>query len=118
MAVMLGDELYQQLNAERAVIGAILIDESIVRDVLTCVEATDFLEPVNRLIFQTARKLFRDGEPVDPITIRNQIGADYTDYLLKVMEITPTCANWREYAEDMRQQTALADPPARECCCF
>ena len=107
MAVMLGDELHQQLNAERAVIGAILIDESIVRDVLTSVEATDFVEPVNRLIFQAARKLFRDSEPVDPVTIRNQIGADYTEYLLQVMEVTPTCANWREYASAMRQQTAL-----------
>lgn len=107
MAVMLGDELHQQLNAERAVIGAILIDESIVRDVLTSVEATDFVEPVNRLIFQAARKLFRDSEPVDPVTIRNQIGAEYTEYLLQVMEVTPTCANWREYASAMRQQTAL-----------
>lgn len=107
MAMMRGDELHQQLNAERAVIGALLIDESIVRDVLTCVEANDFLEPANRMIFQAARKLFRDSEPVDPITIRNLIGAEYTDYLVQVMEVTPTCANWREYAEAMRQQTAL-----------
>ena len=107
MAVMQEHELRMQLNAERAVIGAVLIDENIVRDVLSCVDAGDFLEPVNRLIYQAARKLFRDGAPVDPVTIRNQIGADYTDYLVQLMEMTPTSANWREYAEDMRQQTAL-----------
>lgn len=108
MAVNTREEgLQMQLNAERAVIGAILIDESIVRDVLSCVDAGDFLEPVNRLIYQAARKLFRDSEPVDPITIRNQIGSDYTDYLMQLMEITPTSANWREYASAMRQQTAL-----------
>ena len=107
MAVTREEGLQMQLNAERAVIGAILIDESIVRDVLSCVDAGDFLEPVNRLIYQAARKLFRDSEPVDPITIRNQIGSDYTDYLMQLMEITPTSANWREYAAAMRQQTAL-----------
>lgn len=107
MAVTREEGLQMQLNAERAVIGAILIDESIVRDVLSCVDAGDFLEPVNRLIYQAARKLFRDSEPVDPITIRNQIGPDYTDYLMQLMDITPTSANWREYAAAMRQQTAL-----------
>lgn len=108
MAVNTQDEkLDHQLDAERAVLGSMLIDESVVRDVLACVEAKDFLNPANRLIYQAARKLFRDSEPVDAITIRGQIGEQYTNYLLQLMEITPTSANWRVYADMMRQQTAL-----------
>ena len=107
MAVTHEDALAHQLDAERAVLGSMLIDERIVRDVLACVEAKDFLNETNRLIFQACRKLFRESEPVDPITVRDQIGADFSNYLLQLMEITPTSANWRAYADAMRQQAAL-----------
>ena len=107
MAVTHEDALAHQLDAERAVLGSMLIDERIVRDVLSCVEAKDFLNETNRLIFQACRKLFRDGEPVDPITVRAQIGPDFSNYLVQLMEITPTSANWKAYADAMRQQAAL-----------
>lgn len=96
------------LEAERAVIGAMLIEPGIVRDVVGKVAAEDFLHPTNRLIFQTARALFRAGEPVDGITIRGRIGQQYSDYLVQMMEITPTAANWTEYADLMHEQTTLA----------
>lgn len=97
----------RQLDAEQAVIGSILLDPEIVRDVMSFVSAEDFLSQTNRLIFQAVRALFRAGEPVDPITVRGRIGADYTDYLVQLMEITPTAANWRVYADLMREQAAL-----------
>lgn len=101
------DRQAHQLDAERAVIGSILLDEGIVRDVLACVDAKDFLNSANRLIYQAARALFRTGEPVDPITIRGRVGAEYSDYLVQLLEITPTAANWRTYAQLMREQSAL-----------
>lgn len=107
MAVEVSAKLDHQLDAERAVLGSLLIDERVVRDILAAVEADAFLNPANRLIYQAARKLFRAGEPVDPITIRGQIGEQYTNYLVQLMEVTPTSANWRAYADIMRQQTAL-----------
>lgn len=97
----------RRLDAERAVLGSMLIDEDIVRDVLACVEPKDFLDQTNRLVFQAARALFRASEPVDPITIRSRIGEQYTNFLLQLMEITPTSANWKAYATAMREQTAL-----------
>ena len=107
MAVTHEDALAHQLDAERAVLGSMLIDERIVRDVLSCVESKDFLNETNRLIFQACRKLFREGEPVDPITVRAQIGPDFSNYLVQLMEITPTSANWKAYADAMRQQATL-----------
>ena len=107
MAMTQENKLDHQLDAERAVLGSMLIDERIVRDVLACVETKDFLNPTNRLVYQACRKLFRGSEPVDPITVRAQIGAEYTDYLVQLMEITPTSANWTAYATAMRQQAAL-----------
>ena len=63
------DRLDHQLDAERGVIGSLLIDESLVREMVSVVDAQDFLNPANRLIFQAARQLFRDGKPVDALTI-------------------------------------------------
>lgn len=101
------DKLEHQLDAERAVIGSLLIDPKIVRDVLAAVDVRDFLNPANRLIFQTARKLFQAGSPVDAVTIRDKIGTDYNRYMMELMEITPTSANWREYAAIMHAQATL-----------
>lgn len=105
MAAMIHeDRLDHQLDAERGVIGSLLIDESLVREMVSVVDAQDFLNPANRLIFQAARQLFRDGKPVDALTIRDRVGSQYSDYMTQLMEITPTSANWREYAALMHSQ--------------
>ncbi|MDO4810563.1 MAG: replicative DNA helicase [Eubacteriales bacterium] len=98
----------QQLNAEQAVIGSMLIDESIVGAVLGKVDARDFLAKKNRIIFQAARDLFRTGSPVDPITIRGKVGEDFSQYMLDLMDVTPTAANWEVYANVMHEQATLS----------
>lgn len=107
MALKNQEERDRQLDAERAVIGSMLIDPDVVREVLTAVNEKDFLNPANRLVYQAARDLFRSGEPVDAVTVRSRVGENYTDYLVQLMEITPTAANWEAYAQEMREQTAL-----------
>jgi len=101
------EKLEHKLDAENAVIGSLLIDSSIARDLFAKVDGADFLNGANRQIFQTARALFRAGEPVDAVAIRNRMGTDYNDYFLQLMEITPTSANWEQYAAYMKEQTAL-----------
>lgn len=101
------DKREHQLDAERAVLGALLIDREIIRDLLAAVDEKDFLNSANRLVFQTARSLFRAGGAVDAVTIRDRIGEQYTDFLVQLMEITPTSSNWREYARLMHEQAAL-----------
>ena len=95
------------LDAERAVLGALLIDSGIARDVMSKVDGKDFLLPENQKIFQAIRALFRAGEPIDPITIRGKLGNEYTEYLIQLMEVTPTSANWKEYAKIMHEQATL-----------
>lgn len=97
-----------QLVAENAVIGSLLIDESVAPALLAKVDPADFSDPGNRRIFQAARMLLREGNPVDPVTIRGKLGPDVEQRLLQLMEITPTSANWREYAEAMREQAVLS----------
>lgn len=96
-----------QLDAERAVLGSMLIDEHIIPDLMAMVDAADFCNPDNRLIFNAARALYRNHKPVDAISIRDSVGVNYADYMVQLAEITPTSANWREYAELMHKQATL-----------
>lgn len=100
--------LIGQLDAENAVIGSLLIDESIAPQLLSSVSAADFGNDENRKIFQAARLLLREGSPVDPITIRGKLGVEIEQRLIQLMEVTPTSANWREYASAMRDQASLS----------
>ena len=106
-AVTQEEKLDHQLDAERAVLGSVLIDEGVVKDVVAQVDAKDFLDATNRMIFQAVRAQFRSGEPVDAITVRSRIGEQYSEYLLQLMEITPTSANWPVYARLMHEQATL-----------
>lgn len=107
MALNHEEKLDHQLDAERAVIGSLLIDEGIVRDVVATVNPKDFLNPANRLIFQAARALFQEGKAVDRFSIRDRIGSDYNSYIMGLIDVTPTSANWREYAAMMHTQATL-----------
>ena len=96
------------LQAQTAVIGSMLIDESCVVRVLAAVDPRDFTSEPHRLAWQAARQLARDGKPVDPFAIRNVMGDGYGDFLRECIEVTPTSVNVMEYIEQMHQQAALA----------
>lgn len=88
------------LEAERAVLGAMLIDESIVSQVLAEVDERDFTSTANRLIFQAAREVFREGGHADAITINAKLGyasgSPQQQQLIDLMEVTPTSARGRD----------------------
>lgn len=44
---------------------------------------------------------------MDAVTIRDKVGSDYTDYMLQLQEVTPTSANWAEYARLMHDQATV-----------
>lgn len=102
----------QSLEAEQAVVGSLLVagsrgDAETIRGLLSAVHEEDLLIPVDKAVFQAARTLFRSGGAVDPITIRDRIGGQYSDYLAQLMDITPTTANWSEWARITHEQAAV-----------
>lgn len=103
---------WPSLEAEQAVVGSLLVagakgDTETIRGLLSQVQEEDLLNPVNKAAFQAARILFRSGAAVDPITIRDKIGGQYSDYLVQLMDITPTTANWPEWAQAAHEQAAV-----------
>lgn len=105
--VIRSNVLDHRLDAEQAVLGAMLIDPAIVRPALSRVREEDFALQTNRQIFQAFRALFRAGVAPDAITVRDKVGPEHSRYLAELMEITPTAANWEAYADAMTRQATL-----------
>lgn len=59
------------LEAETAVIGALIYAPEIVKDVLFAVREQDFGIEINRKIFRAARDLYLRAKPVTAVTIRD-----------------------------------------------
>lgn len=100
------------IEAEQAVIGAMLIDPDCVRTVLLETDENDFYLTQNRIIFRAVRRLFQDGRPVDPLVIADMLheyrkDEPWRSYLAGLMQMTVTSANCHEYTGIMREQAAF-----------
>lgn len=94
-------------DAERAIIGAMLIDGRCIGEVLTAVRAEDFLTEPMRSVFAAIRELFLTGRPADPVTVVDRVGSGFKPTLLECMDTTPTAANVLDYCRVLREQSRL-----------
>ena len=107
-------------QAEQAVLGSMLIDPDCIKDVMDKLQPEDFYLRANRDIFETIYHMFIYSRPIDGVTVagemeRNGVYNDNTrDYLVQLMDVTPTSANVMEYVKIvldkslMRQVAAAA----------
>lgn len=99
------------LDAENAVVGSILIDPRCLPDVSQILSTEDFGAEVNKAIYRAALELSAKGQAVDPVLIRRETekagNAVPEQYILQLMDSTPTAANAKEYAE-MTRENALS----------
>lgn len=96
------------LEAQWAIVGAMLVEPDIVGEVIAECRADDFLNSNAREIFVACRKLYTDKKPVDPVTALHILGDGFRDIIRDAMITTPTAANWRAYAEVLREDAKLS----------
>ena len=110
---LLSRQAPQSLEAEQAVLGSILIDSRCVADVIGILQPEDFYLQQNRDIYQTIYTMFNFSQTIDPVTVLDkmrEIGVyqdNSRDYVLQLMEITPTAANAQRYANIVREKSML-----------
>ncbi len=103
----------QSLEAEQSVLGAILIDSRCVADVIGILKPGDFYLQQNREIYETIYTMFNFSQTIDPVTVLDKMRelGFYTDasrdYIMQLMEITPTAANVVRYANIVREKAML-----------
>ena len=110
---LLSKQVPQSLEAEQAVLGSILIDSKCLTDVIGIVKPEDFYLKQNREIFETIYTMFNYSQTIDPVTVLDKMKElgfhreDSRDYILQLMQITPTAANAVRYAGIVRDKAML-----------
>jgi len=95
----------QDIDAERSVLGAMLLDESAVSEVLALLTPEDFYRPSHAKIFEAVTALFSRNEPADEVTVSAQLRATSqleavggSVFLASLTDSVPTAANAAHYA--------------------
>ena len=105
----------QSLEAEQSVLGSILIDSRCITDIIGVVKPEDFSLQQNREIYEAVYTMFNFSQTIDPVTVLEKLRElgyyhDNTrDYILQLMEITPTAANAARYATIVREKAMLRE---------
>ncbi len=101
----------QNLDAEKSLLGAVLIDEEVLADVTENVKVIDFYDKNHSLIFGAMLRLFEKHKPVDLLTLTEELKKkDELDvvggsaYLTELTNYVPTAAHAATYAEMVAQK--------------
>ncbi|SNC64236.1 primary replicative DNA helicase [Kytococcus aerolatus] len=104
----------QDLDAERSVLGGMLLSKDAIADVLETVRGQDFYRPSHELIYDAILDIFGRGEPADAITVADELTkrgnlqrAGGQAYLHELMQAVPTAANAGYYAEIVAERAIL-----------
>ena len=110
---LLSRQMPQSLEAEQSVLGSILIDSRCVADVVGILKPEDFYLQQNQEIYKAIYEMFNYSQTIDPVTVLEKLrelgyySDKSRDYVLQLMEITPTAANVERYANIVRDKAML-----------
>ena len=102
----------QAREAERAVLGGLMLETHRFDTVIQVIKENDFDGKDHQIIFQSMSELVEENKPLDPLTVSekldnknslNKIGGK--DYLIELATTTPSAANLEAYAEIVRQRS-------------
>jgi len=104
----------QNIEAEKALLGCMLIDENARIKAFETVKKDFFYAPAHQQIFSSMVKLFERNERCDLITLTNQLKLDGKleeiggiEYLTEIAEFVPTAAHIDEYIKIVKDKYIL-----------
>lgn len=102
------------LDAERAVLGAILVSPAAVSLTMEILDPEDFYSETHRVIWRAAKILFARQEEIDQLTLADELRRQEEidrvggrQYLFSLVEAVPTAANAKRYSEIVKNKAAL-----------
>jgi replicative DNA helicase len=112
--VALDRPLPQNPEAERSVLGSILINNHAFYRVLGTIDTDDFFKDANRTIFATMRRLAEQSQEIDLLTLKEalskqglleQVGGGA--YISSLVDGIPDIANVERYAKIVKEKSTL-----------
>lgn len=116
----MGGELFfdrippQNLEAEQAVLGAILLQSEAMITAMERVQPEDFYDASHQLIYEAMIQLGEENQPVDLVTLTSRLqdkgqleDVGGVSYLAKLAHAVPTAANVEYYAQIIEEKSML-----------
>src|SRR3989338_413378 len=104
----------QNLEAEMAVLGSMLIEESAIGYAVEMLDTLAFYNDSNRRIFEAVLKLYSDNKAVDIVTLIEELKktgdldkVGGSTYVTNLTTVVPTAANVRHYAGIVKEKSIL-----------
>jgi replicative DNA helicase len=106
----------QDIETERAVLGALMIDPSAIIKVADFLFPNDFYKPVHQKIYEVIVELFTNSQPIDLLSVSaklkeknslDEIGG--ANYLTDLINEVPTASHIAHYAKIVKEKKVLRD---------
>jgi len=111
---MLGKSLPSNIDAERAILGAILLNDECYHSIADVLVATDFYMPSHKAIFQAIMTLVSANQRIDMITLQHQLEAQKemsvaggVIYLVGLQEDIPSVGLIEQHAQIVKSKSML-----------
>lgn len=100
------------LDAEQALLGCMLIDNEILADVLDELEESDFYQESHQYIISAIKMVFAERKPLDIVTLSDRLENDGNlekaggiSYITELAQTTPSSANYKNYLEIVKRDS-------------
>lgn len=100
--------------AERSVLGAVMLDDTVLLDALEMLREEDFYSEVHKEIFTAVKEIHRNGEKVDMLTVNEELKRRKTlemiggrSYIATLTADVPSTANTSSYARIVKDKAVL-----------
>ena len=104
----------QNLDAERAVLGGMLIDNESIHRAVEMLESDDFYRDAHRKLYQAILDLYQKNEPADLVTVTNILkekgdleSVGGAAFLATLVDEVPTSAHVAHYAKIVHEKSML-----------
>ena len=100
----------QDIVAEKSLLGAIMLDENVLPEVITIIKSGDFYDENHQLIFEAMSNLYDSHKPIDLLTLTNELKSlkklkqfGGAPYLTELSNFVPAASHAKAYAEIVKK---------------
>ncbi len=104
-------QLPANLEAERCLLGSVLLDNEVMSDVIPYLDSQSFYSPANQLIYDILVHCFEQKKPVDPVILHDELlkrdalqRVGGPESIAQLVEAVPSPANAEYYARIVREK--------------
>ena len=95
----------QNIDAEKSLLDALMLSDSVLPDVLTIIKPQDFYDQAHQTIFEAIVNLYDQHRPIDLLTVTNELKSTKklkeiggATYLTELTNFVPTASHAKAYA--------------------